>query len=73
MFKNPLKTPEAKSAISDMNTNLKQAKLSGKNQQRKTDLAKKIAVKKNPERGHEERLAKRMSDEGDRSANDYRG
>lgn len=51
----------------------KSTKLSAKNEQRKRDLAKKITVKKNPERGHEERLHKRMSEEGDRSANDYRG
>jgi len=58
----------AKQGVAEVN---KSTKLEAKNQQRKHDLAKRIKTSK-PERGHEERLHKRMSDEGDRSANDYR-
>jgi len=50
----------------------KHMKLERKNEQRKRDLAKKITNHKKPERGHEERLHKRMMAEGDRSENDYR-
>lgn len=60
----------AKRGVAEVN---KKVKLDTKNEQRKRDLAKKITVKKKPERGHEERLHKRMMAEGDRSENDYRG
>jgi hypothetical protein len=72
MFKNPLQSHEGKEAVKELGQHNKEQKLKGKNEQRKRDLAKKIATKKNPERGHEERLHKRMMAEGDRNENDYR-
>lgn len=71
MFKNPLASPENKAAIGEMHSNIRQMKNKAKDKKR--SLAKSIASpKKNPERGHEERLHKRMMAEGDRSAEDYR-
>lgn len=71
MFKNPLTTGVGKAAVKELGSINKANKIKGKNEQRKRDLAKNITTKK-PERGHEERLHKLMSAEGDRTANDYR-
>lgn len=60
-----------KQGVAEVN---KKVKLDTKNEQRKRDLAKKISGKSPSmkEDSHQNRLARRMSDEGDRSANDYR-
>lgn len=73
MFKNPLKSVEFKGEVKELAKYNKESKLKRKAEQRKHELARHIAhPKKKPERGHEERLHKRMMAEGDRSPDDYR-
>jgi len=72
MFKNPLKSPEAKEAMKELAAHNKEGKNKVKDRQRA--LARKIVgAKKNKEESHERRRWHRMQSEGDRTAEDYRG